>query len=332
MATRLEELEATDQTSGAGVDALIASGFVPALEEMATGTGRSRAAEDEHEVALPTPESVDDPVRLYLNEISRVPLLTAAQEVDLAQRMEAGSLEAKQHLIEANLRLVVSVAKRYLQSGLPLLDLIQEGNLGLIRAVEKFDYRKGFKFSTYATWWIRQAIGRAISNQGRLVRLPVQVGDTVNKLMKARVRLAQELAREPTLAEISDEVDLPVSRVEELLRIALIPVSLNAPVLAGEETELGELIQDGGSRAPDEEVQSSLLRDDLEEALATLTPRERRVVLLRHGLLDGQERTIEEIAKRMGISRARVRETEAAALNKLRDGDKSRKLFAHLAA
>ena len=276
-------------------------------------------------------ESLDDSVRLYLKEIARTPLLTAAQEVELARAMEAGSLEAKNHLVQANLRLVVSIAKKYAGRGLSLLDLIQEGNLGLIHAVEKFDYRKGFKFSTYATWWIRQAIGRAVGNQARTIRLPVHVSDTINRLAKTKSRLAHELGREAADEEIAEEMGLPIEKINELVKASHQPVSLNATVIAGETTELGDLIPDAKAEAPDDVAVQSSLRNALQDALEKLSPIERRVVQLRHGLLDGRERSVADVARRTGLSREGVLETEAQALTKLRTSDEGGKLSDHAA-
>ena len=275
--------------------------------------------------------SLEDSVRLYLTEIAKVPLLTAAQEVDLAQRMEAGDLGAKRHLTEANLRLVVSVAKKYLNRGMPLLDLIQEGNLGLMRAVEKFDWRRGFKFSTYATWWIRQSITRGIANQARTVRLPAHVEEKVNQLARLTNRLTQELGRRPVPEEIALEAGLPVEKVTELLRAVRPTVSLEAPVLDGEDTELGDLLPDTSAKVPEEEASKAELRAHLETALERLSAKERRVLQLRHGLFDGHQRSLEEVARRMGISRQQVRETEMNALRKLRSGEDAAKLASHAA-
>ena len=276
-------------------------------------------------------QHLEDSVRLYLTEIAKVALLTAAQEVELAQRMEAGDLSAKRHLTEANLRLVVSVAKKYLNRGMPLLDLIQEGNLGLMRAVEKFDWRRGFKFSTYATWWIRQSITRGIANQARTVRLPAHVEEKVNQLIRLSNRLTQELGRRPAPEEIALEAGLPVQKVIDLLRAVRSTVSLESPVLDGEDTELGELLPDLSALAPEEEASKAELRAHLEQALEHLSAKERRVLQLRHGLTDGHQRSLEEVARRMGISRQQVRETELTALRKLRTGEHGRKLASHAA-
>jgi RNA polymerase primary sigma factor len=255
--------------------------------------------------------ALDDPVRMYLKEIGHVALLTAPQEVELAKRIEVGSMEAKSHMIEANLRLVVSIAKKYLGSGMPLLDLIQEGNLGLIRAVEKFDYRRGYKFSTYATWWIRQAITR-------------------NKLSRSTARLNQALGRKPTPAEIADEMGISVEMVAAFTRAAQQPVSLETPIGDDEENELGELIADPDALVPVDEAARAMMKDDLDDLLAELTPRERRIIQLRFGLADGHQRTLEEIGKRLGISRERVREVERSALIRLRRGRLADRLRAYL--
>jgi RNA polymerase primary sigma factor len=265
---------------------------------------------------------VDDAVRMYLRNIGEKKLLTAAQEVELAQAIEAGSEGARREMIEANLRLVVSIAKRYVNRGMPLLDLIQEGNLGLMRAVEKFDYRKGFKFSTYATWWIRQAITRAIADQGRLIRMPVHAVETFNRLLRVQRRLTAELDREPTLDELALEMDMTAKQVEELVRAAQQPVSMATPI--GEDAnELGDLLPDPDTPAPPEEASKAVLKRELEEALSILTPRERRVIQLRFGLLDSEQRTMTEVARRMGMSRDRVHTLEKQALQKLRTSPRS---------
>jgi len=286
-------------------------------------------------VAIETAEledgrALDDPVRMYLKEIGHVALLTAAQEVELAKRIEVGSLEAKSHMIEANLRLVVSIAKKYLGSGMPLLDLIQEGNLGLIRAVEKFDHRRGYKFSTYATWWIRQAITRGIADKSRTIRVPVHVVDNLNKLSRSTARLNQALGRKPTAAEIADEMGISVEMVAAFTRAAQQPVSLETPIGDDEENELGELIADPDALVPGDEAARALMKDDLDDLLSELTPRERRIIQLRFGLSDGHQRTLEEIGKRLGISRERVREVERSALVRLRRGRLADRLRAYL--
>jgi RNA polymerase primary sigma factor len=273
--------------------------------------------------------AVDDAVRLYLRKIGEVRLLTAAEEVELARSIEAGSERARRHMIEANLRLVVSIAKRYVNRGMPLLDLIQEGNLGLMRAVEKFDYRKGFKFSTYATWWIRQAITRAIADQGRLIRMPVHAVETFNRLLRVQRRLTAELDREPTLEELAMEMDMTPKQVEELVRAAQQPVSMATPIGEDEENELGDLLPDKDAAAPSEEADKAMLKRELEEALSILSPRERRVLQLRFGLLDGEQRTMTEVARRMGMSRDRVHTLEKQALEKLRSSPKAAERVRH---
>ena len=266
---------------------------------------------------------LDDSVRMYLRKIGEVSLLTAKQEVELAKEIEVGSERARRHMIEANLRLVVSVAKRYVNRGLPLLDLIQEGNLGLMRAVEKFDYRRGFKFSTYATWWIRQAITRAIADQGRLIRMPVHVVDTYNRLVKIQRRLTAELDREPSLLELSMEMGMTEQQVEDLVRAAQQPVSMATPIGEDGENELGEFLADRDAVAPEGAASEAMLRQELEDALSTLNPRERRVLQLRFGLLDGHQRTITEVAHRMGMSRDRVHSIERQALDRLRNSPRA---------
>jgi RNA polymerase primary sigma factor len=259
----------------------------------------------------------NDPVRMYLREIGRVPLLTAAQEVSLAKRIERRDIAAKASLIEANLRLVVSVAKRYVGRGLAFLDLIQEGNLGLIRAVEKFDYRKGYKFSTYATWWIRQAITRAIADQARTIRVPVHMVETINRLSRVQRQLLQDLGREPTIAELAKELEVTPDRVREIQKVAQEPVSLETPVGEDEDSELGDLIEDGAVESPPEAVATLLRREELEEVLAQLTHRERKVLELRFGLRGEEPRTLEEVGQRFGVTRERIRQIEAKTLNKL---------------
>ena len=267
---------------------------------------------------------------MYLKEIGRVPLLTAEEEVDLAKRMEKGEDEAKRRLVESNLRLVVSIAKRYVGRGMLFLDLIQEGNLGLIKAVEKFDYRKGFKFSTYATWWIRQAITRAIADQARTIRIPVHMVETINKLIRVSRQLLQELGREPSPEEIAVEMDLPVERVREIMKIAQEPVSLETPIGEEEDSHLGDFIEDEDAPAPAEAASYILLKEQLEGVLETLTPREEKVLRLRFGLDDGRSRTLEEVGQEFGVTRERIRQIEAKALRKLRHPSRSRKLKDYL--
>jgi RNA polymerase primary sigma factor len=276
--------------------------------------------------------SIDDPVRMYLKEIGKVPLLTPEQEVDLAQRMEKGDEEAKRRLIEANLRLVVSIAKKYVGRGMLFLDLIQEGNLGLIRAVEKFDWRKGFKFSTYATWWIRQAITRALADQARTIRIPVHMVETINKLVRVSRQLLQELGREPTPEEIGEAMKGPdgkplsPERVREIMKIAQEPISLETPIGEEEDSHLGDFIEDHDALAPAEAASFTMLKEQLEGVLETLTPRERKVLRLRFGLDDGRPRTLEEVGREFGVTRERIRQIEAKALRKLRHPSRSKRL------
>ena len=284
--------------------------------------------DDEAEIDLSVPEgiSIDDPVRMYLKEIGRVPLLTAEEEVYLAKRMEQGDEEAQKRLAEANLRLVVSIAKRYVGRGMLFLDLIQEGNLGLIKAVEKFDYNKGYKFSTYATWWIRQAITRAIADQARTIRIPGHMVETINKLIRVSRQLLQKLGREPSAEEIAKEMEISVDRVREIMKIAQEPVSLETPIGEEEDSHLGDFIEDQDAPAPAEAASFTLLKEQLEEVLDTLTPREEKVLRLRFGLDDGRARTLEEVGKNFGVTRERIRQIEAKALRKLRHPSRSRKL------
>ena len=274
--------------------------------------------------------SIEDPVRMYLKEIGKVPLLSADEEVELAKRMEEGDSDAKKRLAEANLRLVVSIAKRYVGRGMLFLDLIQEGNLGLIKAVEKFDYRKGYKFSTYATWWIRQAITRAIADQARTIRIPVHMVETINKLIRVQRQLLQELGREPYPEEIAKEMQLPVERVREIQKISQEPVSLETPIGEEEDSHLGDFIQDDNVPVPAEAAAFTLLREQLSEVLDTLTEREQKVLRLRFGLDDGRARTLEEVGKEFDVTRERIRQIEAKALRKLRHPSRSRKLKGYL--
>ena len=282
------------------------------------------------DLSVPDGVSIEDPVRMYLKEIGKVPLLSADEEIELAKRMSDGDEDAKKRLAEANLRLVVSIAKRYVGRGMLFLDLIQEGNLGLIKAVEKFDYQKGFKFSTYATWWIRQAITRAIADQARTIRIPVHMVETINKLIRVQRQLLQELGREPSPEEIAEELDMPVERVREILKISQEPVSLETPIGEEEDSHLGDFIQDENVPVPAEAAAATLLKEQLDEVLNTLTEREQKVLRLRFGMNDGRARTLEEVGKEFDVTRERIRQIEAKALRKLRHPSRSRKLRDYL--
>ena len=282
------------------------------------------------DLSVPDGISIEDPVRMYLKEIGKVPLLSADEEIVLAKRMSEGDEDAKKRLAEANLRLVVSIAKRYVGRGMLFLDLIQEGNLGLIKAVEKFDYQKGFKFSTYATWWIRQAITRAIADQARTIRIPVHMVETINKLIRVSRQLLQELGREPMPEEIAKEMDMPVERVREILKISQEPVSLETPIGEEEDSHLGDFIQDDNVPVPAEAAAQTLLKEQLNEVLDTLTEREQKVLRLRFGMNDGRARTLEEVGKEFDVTRERIRQIEAKALRKLRHPSRSRKLRDYL--
>lgn len=278
------------------------------------------------DLSVPDGVSIEDPVRMYLKEIGKVPLLTAEEEIELAKRMELGDQEAKKRLAEANLRLVVSIAKRYVGRGMLFLDLIQEGNLGLIKAVEKFDYRKGYKFSTYATWWIRQAITRGIADTGRTIRVPVHMVETINKTLRMTRTLLQELGREPTPEEVADRLNVPVSRVREVLKISRDPVSLDTPIGEEDDSHLGDFIEDDSALSPADSAAFSMLREELNTALESLTDRERQVVELRFGLRDGRARTLEEVGREFNVTRERIRQIEAKALRKLRHPSRSKRL------
>jgi RNA polymerase primary sigma factor len=289
------------------------------------------AGEDTAAEAAATAAALDDAVRAYLREIGKVRLLTAVEEVELARAMEAGSQEARRKLTEANLRLVVSVAKKYANRGMPLLDLIQEGNLGLIRAVEKFDYRKGFKFSTYATWWIRQAVQRAIADRGRTIRIPVHQAELIGKLVRVTDRLRSELGRQPSDQEISLEIGIEPEKIRWLFQVAQEPVSMETPVGEDGESELGQFIEDENAVAPQEHATKELLRSDVQDALDSLPARERRVLQLRFGLLDGNQRSLEEVAARMGVGRQSIRELERRAIERLKRSEQGDRLREHLA-
>ena len=322
-ASGVDVLRISDDKDDADDDALILeleeSGEVPDEDEI-----------ENIDLSVPDGVSIDDPVRMYLKEIGKVPLLSADEEVELAKRMENGDIEAKKKLAEANLRLVVSIAKRYVGRGMLFLDLIQEGNLGLIKAVEKFDYKKGYKFSTYATWWIRQAITRAIADQARTIRIPVHMVETINKYVRVQRQLLQELGREPQPEEIAKHMNMPVDRVREIQKISLEPVSLETPIGEEEDSHLGDFIQDDNVPVPAEAAAFTLLREQLDEALGTLTEREQKVLKLRFGLEDGRARTLEEVGKEFKVTRERIRQIEAKALRKLRHPSRSRKLKDYL--
>ena len=293
-------------------------------------------AEDEEEdvskldLSIPKGVSIDDPVRMYLKEIGKIPLLSAEEEIDLAEKMGYGDEIAKKKLVEANLRLVVSIAKRYVGRGMLFLDLIQEGNLGLIKAVEKFDYKKGFKFSTYATWWIRQAITRAIADQARTIRIPVHMVETINKLIRVHRQLLQEYGRDPKPEELAKEMDMPEEKIREIMKIAQEPVSLETPIGEEEDSHLGDFIPDDDAPAPAEAAAYSLLKEQLEDVLCTLNEREQKVLKLRFGLEDGRARTLEEVGKEFDVTRERIRQIEAKALRKLRHPSRSKKLKDYL--
>ena len=319
------------------IDVLRVSGDGDGIEELDAVDDSDIVLTDEDDVdmekidlSVPDGISIEDPVRMYLKEIGKVPLLSADEEVELAKRMAEGDEDAKKRLAEANLRLVVSIAKRYVGRGMLFLDLIQEGNLGLIKAVEKVDYRKGYKFSTYATWWIRQAITRAIADQARTIRIPVHMVETINKLIRVSRQLLQELGREPTPEEIAAEMKLPVERVREILKISQEPVSLETPIGEEEDSHLGDFIQDDNVPVPADAAAFTLLKEQLVEVLGTLTEREQKVLRLRFGLDDGRARTLEEVGKEFNVTRERIRQIEAKALRKLRHPSRSRKLKDYL--
>ena len=298
------------------------------LDDVSTDADENADQEAVEDVDISIPEgvSIDDPVRMYLKEIGKVPLLTSEEEIALAKRMENGDEEAKKRLAEANLRLVVSIAKRYVGRGMLFLDLIQEGNLGLIKAVEKFDFRKGFKFSTYATWWIRQAITRAIADQARTIRIPVHMVETINKLIRVSRQLLQELGRDPTPEEIAREMGMSEDKVREIMKISQEPVSLETPIGEEEDSHLGDFIPDDDAPAPAESAAYTLLKEQLIDVLDTLTPREEKVLRLRFGLDDGRARTLEEVGREFNVTRERIRQIEAKALRKLRHPSRSKRL------
>ena len=334
----VEQMEKVlDFLEASGVDVLRISGNDEELILDVDDDADIEKMDDEEEIELdkidlsvPEGVSIEDPVRMYLKEIGKVPLLSAEEEIELAKRMENGDQAAKKRLAEANLRLVVSIAKRYVGRGMLFLDLIQEGNLGLIKAVEKFDYTKGYKFSTYATWWIRQAITRAIADQARTIRIPVHMVETINKLIRVSRQLLQELGREPTPEEIAEEMNMPVERVREILKISQEPVSLETPIGEEEDSHLGDFIQDDNVPVPADAAAFTLLKEQLVEVLSTLTEREQKVLRLRFGLDDGRARTLEEVGKEFSVTRERIRQIEAKALRKLRHPSRSRKLKDYL--
>ncbi len=304
-----------------GIEVLNETDDIPNIQEIA-----KEEEFDLNDLSVPPGIKINDPVRMYLKEIGRVPLLSAAEEIDLAKRIEDGDEEAKRRLAEANLRLVVSIAKRYVGRGMLFLDLIQEGNMGLIKAVEKFDYEKGYKFSTYATWWIRQAITRAIADQARTIRIPVHMVETINKLIRVQRQLLQDLGREPTPEEVSNEMDLSPEKVREILKIAQEPVSLETPIGEEDDSHLGDFIEDQEALAPSDAAAYELLKEQLEDVLDTLTDREENVLRLRFGLDNGRTRTLEEVGKVFGVTRERIRQIEAKALRKLRHPSRSKRL------
>ena len=325
-----EQLEKLyDSLAQLGIEIVEDSGDIK-IDDIDLGFDEGKDGDSHAQIAETGSVSVDDPVKVYLKEIGRVPLLSSEEEINLAIRIADGDVAAKQRLSEANLRLVVSIAKRYVGRGMLFLDLIQEGNLGLIKAVEKFDYRKGYKFSTYATWWIRQAITRAIADQARTIRIPVHMVETINKLIRVSRQLLQELGREPTPEEIAKEMDMSVERVREILKISQEPVSLETPIGEEEDSHLGDFIQDDNVPVPADAAAFTLLKEQLVEVLSTLTDREQKVLRLRFGLDDGRARTLEEVGKEFNVTRERIRQIEAKALRKLRHPSRSRKLKDYL--
>lgn len=314
-----------DQIESAGISVVDENGE-PTARALENKKTKLSAKELKQAADAPTGMKINDPVRMYLKEIGRVSLLTGDEEVSLAERIEAGDETAKQELAEANLRLVVSIAKRYVGRGMQFLDLIQEGNMGLMKAVEKFDYRKGFKFSTYATWWIRQAITRAIADQARTIRIPVHMVETINKLIRIQRNLLQDLGREPTPEEIGAEMDVATEKVRDILKIAQEPVSLETPIGEEDDSHLGDFIEDSDATSPEDHASYELLKEQLENVLDTLTDREENVLRLRFGLDDGRTRTLEEVGKVFGVTRERIRQIEAKALRKLRHPSRSKQL------
>ncbi len=308
----------------------IIGNFGEDLPELETDEDFNITEDELADLSVPDSVSIDDPVRMYLKEIGKVPLLSSAEETELAQKMSEGDADAKKCLAEANLRLVVSIAKRYVGRGMLFLDLIQEGNLGLIKAVEKFDYTKGYKFSTYATWWIRQAITRAIADQARTIRIPVHMVETINKLIRVTRQLVQELGRDPLPEEVARELNMPIDKVGEIMKIAQEPVSLETPIGEEEDSHLGDFIQDNETPAPQDAATFRLLKEQLVDVLGTLTPREEKVLRLRFGLDNGRARTLEEVGKEFNVTRERIRQIEAKALRKLRHPSRSKKLKDYL--